>query len=77
MIPSDAEFTPVETTIDGSRIMALEANVLKRGEDSWKGKLYRESSKKYGNAKVRFIPYFAWGNRGKSEMEVFVPEAIK
>lgn len=75
-IPLDAKFTPVEMTVDGSRVMALEGEVINRGEASWKGTLYREVTAKKSRQKVRLIPYYAWGNRGKSEMTVWIPVAL-
>lgn len=75
-IPLDAKFTPVDMTIDGSRIKALEGEVINRSEASWKGQLYREATAKKQMVKVRFIPYYAWGNRGKSEMTVWMPAGL-
>lgn len=75
-IPLDAKFTPVDMTIDGSRIKALEGEVINRSEASWKGLLYREATAKKQMVKVRLIPYYAWGNRGKSEMTVWMPAGL-
>lgn len=75
-IPLDAKFTPVDMTIDGSRIKALEGEVINRSEASWKGQLYREATAKKQMVKVRLIPYYAWGNRGKSEMTVWMPAGL-
>ena len=72
-IPADAEFTPVETTIEGSRMMALETEAVNRTEASWENTLYREISKDKNTVKIRLIPYFAWGNRGDSEMTIWIP----
>ena len=72
-IPLDAKFTPVDMTIDGSKIKALEGEVINRSEASWKGQLYREATTNKQTVKVRLIPYYAWGNRGKSEMTVWMP----
>ncbi|MCD8202796.1 MAG: glycoside hydrolase family 127 protein [Prevotella sp.] len=72
-IPVDAQFTPVETTIEGSRIMALETEAINRSEQSWSNVLYREVGKDKNMVKIRLIPYYAWGNRGKSEMSVWIP----
>lgn len=72
-IPLDAKFTPVDMTIDGSRVKALEGEVVNRGEASWKGQLYREATAKKQTVKVRLVPYYAWGNRGKGEMTVWMP----
>lgn len=75
-IPLDAKFTPVDMTIDGSKIKALEGEVINRNEASWKGQLYREATAKKNMVKVRLIPYYAWGNRGKSEMTVWMPVGL-
>ena len=72
-IPMDAKFTPVETTIEGSRMMALETEAVNRAEASWENTLYREISKDKNTVKIRLIPYFAWGNRGDSEMTIWIP----
>ena len=74
-IPVDAKFTPVETTIAGSRIMALQGEVVVRDETSWEGVLYRDVAKSKQTKTIRLIPYYAWGNRGKSEMTVWMPAA--
>lgn len=75
-IPLDAKFTPVEINIDGSRIMALDTEAYNRTEASWKNVLYREISNKKNKVKIRLIPYYAWGNRGKSEMTVWIPAGL-
>ena len=72
-IPADAKFVPVEVNIAGSRMMALEGEVVNRAEKSWTGQLYREVGRQKNRVKVRLIPYYAWGNRGKSEMTIWMP----
>lgn len=76
VLPVDSHFTPVETTIGGSRMMALETTAINRGLDTWKGTLYREVGKRKNTLTIRLIPYYAWGNRGKSEMSVWIPVAL-
>ncbi|MBP5418247.1 MAG: glycoside hydrolase family 127 protein [Bacteroidales bacterium] len=71
----DAKFTPVEMNIAGSRIMALECDATYRSEDDWSGVLYRKATTKSSTKRVRFVPYYAWGNRGKGEMTVWLPRA--
>lgn len=75
ILPLDTRFTPVETTIAGSRVTALECEVLVRGHQSWEGILYRDAVKVQKRQTIRLIPYYAWGNRGKSEMTVWMPVA--
>ncbi len=75
-LPSDIKLTPEETTIADSKITTLvgEANLL--NEKDWTNQLYREiSTSDTKKIKVRLIPYYAWDNRGKSEMTVWIPLA--
>jgi len=72
-IPTDAKFKPVEVNIAGSRMMALDTEAVNRSEASWNKVLYREFNKDNKKVNIRLIPYYAWGNRGKSEMTVWMP----
>ncbi|MBO4851825.1 MAG: glycoside hydrolase family 127 protein [Prevotella sp.] len=74
-LPLDATFTPMETHIDGSRIMALECEAVVRDQQPWSGTLYRPAANAKHRQTIRLIPYYAWGNRGKSEMTVWIPAA--
>ena len=73
LLPLDTRFTPVETRIADSRVTALECEVLVREHQSWGGTLYRDAAKATKRQTIRLIPYYAWGNRGKSEMTVWMP----
>ena len=75
LIPSTIQFTPTEITIDGSKMIALAGEARLMDEASWDNVLYREVGKADRTVKIRLIPYFAWGNRGKSEMTVWMPLA--
>lgn len=75
LIPSDMKFTTKEITIDGSRMIALEGTARLVDEDAWTHTLYREVGKADKQVKIQLIPYFAWGNRGKAEMTVWMPLA--
>lgn len=72
-IPADADFTPVPMTIEGSHIMALECQAFVAAPSDWSHTLYREISTQRREIRVRLIPYFAWGNRGKCDMSVWLP----
>jgi DUF1680 family protein len=55
-------------------VTAIEADLLARPPGDWDGKLYRPL--RVGaehEIKARFIPYYAWSNRGPSEMTVWLP----
>ena len=75
VLPADARFQPVEVTIGGSRMMALQTEAFVRSQASWAGQLYRPASAPMMKKTVRLVPYYAWGNRGKSEMTVWMPVA--
>lgn len=75
LIPSTIQFTPTEITIDGSKMIALDGEARLMDEASWDNVLYQEVGKADRTVRIRLIPYFAWGNRGKSEMTVWMPLA--
>jgi hypothetical protein len=75
LIPADIKLTPKEVTIDGCRLIALEGTARLTDETSWANTLYREVGKNNQTVKIRLIPYFAWGNRGKADMTVWMPLA--
>jgi DUF1680 family protein len=55
--------------------MALEGKARLIDNASWEGVLYREVGKSDKQVNIRLIPYYAWGNRGKGEMTVWMPLA--
>ena len=66
------EVRPVPAEIAGMPLVALETElvVLPASGDA----LYDEvPADAVGTASARFIPYFAWGNRGAGEMSVWLP----
>jgi len=65
--------TPVETTVAGHRVIALDAElaVLPLPAES---ALYEDlAAGDVGVAPARLVPYYAWGNRGPGEMSVWIP----
>jgi DUF1680 family protein len=73
-VSPSGKFKPVPVTIAGSRMLALEGNAFYL-RDNWKDRLYREIDvKKAPQIRIRLIPYYAWENRGKSEMSVWIPK---
>ncbi len=72
-IPSDINLQPVRTMIAGAPVVALEGVAGLTDETSWKNSLYRPVSLKQEKIKIRMIPYYAWGNRGKTDMTVWIP----
>jgi DUF1680 family protein len=55
-------------------IVALEGKAISLRTPDWNGQLYRDlQSTTAKSINVRFVPYFAWANRGPSEMTVWLP----
>ena len=73
LIPADIQLSPKKITIDGSPVIALEGTAKLMEESSWKNSLYREVNKTDRKVNIRLIPYYAWGNRGKADMTVWMP----
>lgn len=76
VIPANAQFTPVDIEIAGSKMKALDATVLLKSSKSWKGTLYRELTPATKKVKVRLIPHYAYGNRGLHDMTIFMKAAL-
>ncbi len=75
VIPASIELTPKKITIEGSPIVALEGTALLSEKVDWENALYRDLTKADQKVNIRLVPYYAWGNRGKSEMTVWMPLA--
>ena len=73
LIPADIQLRPVASSIDGHPVTVLEGEALLAAEASWTGQLYREVGTSQRSIPIRLIPYYAWGNRGKGEMTVWMP----
>jgi DUF1680 family protein len=71
-VPVSAAFTTADIKLSGSKIRLLETMGKSTGE-SWSGGLYRSVQKSDRMVPLRFIPYFAWANRGMGDMSVWLP----
>jgi hypothetical protein len=73
-VPADAELaTRFEADLLGG-VTVVEADVEVRPAGDWDGTLYRPLSReRQQHVRARFIPYYAWSNRGESEMTVWLP----
>jgi DUF1680 family protein len=55
-------------------IVVIEGKALSHPNENWNGQLYREfHANGTQPVNLRLIPYFAWANRGHSEMTVWMP----
>jgi DUF1680 family protein len=59
--------------INGAEILSLSTVARKKNEGFADGVLYKELKPASSSIRVRLIPYFAWGNRGKTDMTVWLP----
>jgi len=74
VLPRGSEWKPrVENELLGS-VVVLESVAAAGVESRWEGQLYRDlPAEKTRPINVKLIPYFAWSNRGPSEMSVWLP----
>jgi DUF1680 family protein len=73
IIPSAIKFQPVPMKIDNGNIIALTGEASSLQNNNWKNTLYKEVNTKMQTIKIRLIPYYAWANRGKTDMTVWMP----
>lgn len=69
-------FDPRRETIAGANVVTLTLPALALGRRPWEpGQLYRAASTPTPREfPLKLVPYFAWGNRGDTEMSVWLPQ---
>lgn len=72
-LKADAAYTPVDMTIDGSKMTAIETTALLVDQQNWDGQLYRPLTTKAKPVKIKLIPHYAYGNRGLMDFTIFMP----
>ena len=73
-LASNATFTPSMERIGNSEVITLKTKAKKISDGDWNDKLYKEVPKQpAAEVNIKLIPYYAWGNRGHSEMSVWLP----
>lgn len=72
-IPANISFKATPVKIDGADMMGLEGNARLIENKDWKNTLYRPLNGNNALSPIKLVPYFAWGNRGHSEMSVWLP----
>lgn len=74
VLPASIQFKTESDTIGESPVMTLTGEALLSGKEDWDEHLYRNISNDTGQKiPVKLIPYYAWGNRGKGDMTVWLP----
>ena len=77
-LDEDGEITSyIDITIDGHRMKMLQGKAMLNKSASWKNTLYREVGKQHESVNISLIPYYAWGNRQKCDMTVWMPVAFR
>lgn len=61
--------------IDSASVLTLTLPAVARAQPKWEAaQLYREASQPpWRDIALKFVPYYAWGNRGDTEMSVWLP----
>ena len=79
ILPADIKLRPVKAEIEGVKMIVLEGKAFLKSKTEHSSDLYYalNAQSKLENISVRLIPYFAWGNRGTSEMSVWIPVSLK
>ncbi|HEY0175506.1 MAG TPA: glycoside hydrolase family 127 protein [Pedobacter sp.] len=72
-IPAAINLKPTAMNIGGADMMSLDGDAQIIENKDWKNILYRPLNEANVTTPVKLVPYFAWGNRGHSEMSVWLP----
>ncbi len=73
VIPANIQFKAQKGSVAGYPVYVLEGTAKANTQNTWKNTLYREVNSSMKEVKVKLIPYYAWGNREKSDMTVWMP----
>ncbi len=71
-LPATIKLQPVPMQIAGGNVMALTGQAQGSEPTDWKNTLYKELTTKRKPVTVKLIPYYAWANRGKTDMTVWL-----
>lgn len=61
-----------EEVIGSNKIIALYGRGKKLRINDTKETLYHEITDEYQDVELKWIPYYAWANRGEGEMSVWI-----
>lgn len=71
-IPASIKFQSASMKIDGGNVVTLIGDAKMLLPANWKNALYKVNTN-YKPVKIKLIPYYAWANRGKTDMTVWMP----
>jgi DUF1680 family protein len=72
-IPAAIKLQPMLMKIGNGNVTALTGEARLLQHNNWKNSLYREVNAATRPVKIKLIPYYAWANRGKTDMTVWMP----
>ncbi len=73
-VPANIDLKPQKIQMENSEITVLVGTGVLNKKQDWNNSLYQEiGGEEKMQFPVRFIPYYAWNNRGASDMTVWVP----
>jgi uncharacterized protein len=73
MIPASIKLKPAPMEIDMGTVMVLTGEARLLQKSNWTNTLYKEVNTSSTPIKIKLIPYYAWANRGQSDMTVWMP----
>lgn len=73
MIPAFIKLQPTQMKINSGNVIALTGEARSLQSSNWKNTLYKEMNTTVKPVKIKLIPYYAWANRGKTDMTVWMP----
>ena len=73
VLPAKVQFTPHADEIDNSHIIALKGKAQLIQHAKWDDALYHEIGDTTKTVNIKLIPYYAWANRGRTDMTVWMP----
>lgn len=73
VIPANIRLQVTPMELASGHIMALEGEARLLQDTDWGNTLYKTLNTASKSVRVRLIPYYAWANRGSSDMSVWLP----
>ncbi len=74
-VDASKQLVPEQTEVAGAKMMALTGTGVLLDNGKWQGGLYAplNLAANQKTIKLKLIPYYAWDNRGKGDMSVWIP----
>jgi DUF1680 family protein len=72
VLPSSIQFTTETKKVGTATMVFLKGTAKTLREENWNDELYKELSNKATTIPIQLVPYFAWGNRGHTDMSVWL-----